>query len=75
MKKIDLGQTIQILANVGVIAGIVFLAIELQQNNELQRSSSRQALLDHDLSLVENGMAYADLWELASRPEPLSFVD
>ena len=35
MKKIDLGQTITILANVGVIAGIVFLAFELQQNNEL----------------------------------------
>jgi hypothetical protein len=34
MKKIDLGQTITILANIGVIAGIVFLAFELQQNNE-----------------------------------------
>ncbi len=29
MKKIDLGQTIQILANVGVIAGILFLGIAL----------------------------------------------
>ena len=57
MKKIDPGQTIQILANVGVIAGIAFLAVELRQNNELLRSSSRQALLDHDLSLVETGMA------------------
>ncbi len=37
MKKIDLGQTVTILANVGVIAGIVFLAVELQQNNELLR--------------------------------------
>ena len=35
MKKIDLGQAIGILANVGVIAGIVFLAVELRQNNEL----------------------------------------
>ena len=35
MKKIDLGQTLGILANVGVIAGIVFLAFELRQNNEL----------------------------------------
>jgi hypothetical protein len=34
LKKIDLGQTIMILANVGEIAGIVFLAFELQQNNE-----------------------------------------
>jgi len=35
MKKIDLGQAIAILANLGVIAGILFLAIELQQNNRL----------------------------------------
>jgi len=35
MKKIDLGQMITILANIGVIAGIVFLALELRQNNEL----------------------------------------
>ncbi len=27
MKKIDLGQTITILANIGVIAGIVFLEV------------------------------------------------
>jgi len=34
MKKIELGQTISILANLGVVAGIVFLAIELRQNND-----------------------------------------
>ena len=34
MKKLDLGQTISIVANFGVIAGIVFLGIELRQNNE-----------------------------------------
>jgi hypothetical protein len=75
MKKIDFVQTVQILANLGVIAGIAFLALELRQNNELLRSSSRQALLDHDLSLVESGMPYAELWERASKPEPLSFAD
>ena len=35
MNRLDLGQTINTLANVGVIAGIVFLAIELRQNNAL----------------------------------------
>jgi hypothetical protein len=34
MKKIEVGQTIQILANVGVLAGIVMLGLELRQNNE-----------------------------------------
>ena len=41
MKKIDLGQTISILANVGVLAGIIFLAFELQQNNELMAQQQR----------------------------------
>jgi len=41
LKKIELGQMITILANIGVIAGIVFLGFELQQNNELQRSQIR----------------------------------
>jgi len=41
MKKIDLGQAITILANVGVIAGIAFLGIELRQNNELMASQQR----------------------------------
>ena len=45
MKKIDLGQTISTLANIGVIAGIVFLAIEIQQNSEalgVQAQQNRQ---------------------------------
>ena len=41
MKKIDLGQTIGILANIGVVAGTVFLAVELRQNNELLNSQER----------------------------------
>ncbi len=45
MKKIDLGQTITILANVGVIAGIVFLGVELRQNNELMAADARFNLL------------------------------
>ena len=35
MKKLELGQTVQIIANVGVILGLVILAFELRQNNEL----------------------------------------
>jgi hypothetical protein len=43
MRKIDLGQTIQILANLGVIAGIGVLALELRQNNELLGVAYRTA--------------------------------
>jgi len=40
MRKIDLGQTISIMANVGVIAGIAFLAVEMRQNNDLLRTQA-----------------------------------
>jgi len=33
MKKIDVGQAIQIIGNVDAIAGTVFLALELRQSN------------------------------------------
>lgn len=41
MKKIDLGQTINTLANIGVILGIVFLAFEINQNNSQLTAQSR----------------------------------
>ena len=52
MKKIDLGQTITIFANLGVIAGIVFLGIELRQNNELLEAESRSARSERALGLL-----------------------
>jgi hypothetical protein len=42
MKNFDLGQTIQIVANVGVLAGLVFLAVEVTQN---------QSSIDEDAQL------------------------
>ena len=41
MKKLDLGQTMTILANVGVIVGISFLAVELRQNNDMMRDGDQ----------------------------------
>jgi UDP-N-acetylglucosamine pyrophosphorylase len=47
MTKIDLGQTITILANLGVIIGIVLLAVELRQNNELLAAEARRTRAMH----------------------------
>ena len=51
MKKIDLGQTIGILANIGVIAGIVFLAIEVSQNNDQLNLQSYQTWMAANMEL------------------------
>jgi hypothetical protein len=52
MKKIDLGQTLQILANFGVIAGIVFLAFELNQDRQLTRAQIRHELSQSSMDVV-----------------------
>ena len=41
MKKPDLGQTITIFANIGVIAGIILLAVEINQNNQALGTQAR----------------------------------
>ena len=84
MKKIDLGQVITILANLGVIAGIVFLAFELQQNNEalnLQARLSREDVLRRGLARrLENpelirAVARATSGEQLSLEEELLLAD
>jgi hypothetical protein len=68
MKKIDLGQTIQVIANVGVIAGIIFLAFELRQNTIASRSAAFQSL---GVATAETWFSFSDsrevsdiLWEI-----------
>ena len=52
MRKIDLGQSIQILANIGVIAGIVFLAVEVGQNQtSLEEANRLNERMIHDTAL------------------------
>lgn len=56
MKKIDVGQMITILANLGVIAGIVFLAIEIQQNTRTAQASSYEALTGRIIELNQGSI-------------------
>ncbi len=53
MKKLDIGQTLGILANVGVIAGIVFLGFELRQNNSFLAAQARSQLTANRISANE----------------------
>ena len=51
MKKLDIGQAVSILANVGVIAGIIILAFELDQNSDLVAAQTRNTMSQ---SVIEN---------------------
>lgn len=78
MKKIDLGQTITILANVGVIVGLAFLALEINQNNRLLRAQAAKAMVDARneirTQVLGSGEA-AEFWARAASGEPLSPAD
>ncbi len=62
MKKIDLGQTIAILANLGVIASLLFVGVQVQQGATATRSATVLQLKD---SWVQLNLAAATSVELA----------
>ena len=53
MKKIDLGQAISMFANIGVIAGIVFLAFEIRQNTEALETEMRFYQNERQTEVIE----------------------
>lgn len=78
MKKIEIGQMVSVLANVGVIAGIIFLALELGQNNELMEAAARQAQNDRIqeyLMQIYSVPGLADILVKLENGEPLSEVE
>ena len=78
MKKIDLGKTIQLVANLGVIAGILFLGLELRQNNQLLRAEAISTVLETRLSRQERVLeneSVAALYAKNQRNEVLTDED
>jgi hypothetical protein len=69
MKKIELGQTIGILANIGVIAGIVFLGYELRQNTSVALATASQNMANAESQLLEQLFDYPEVIFLFSKPE------
>lgn len=78
MKKIGIGQTINTLANIGVIAGILFLAYELRQNTQAVQLASAESYLSGGSALdlrIAQDPELAALLIRASRPEPLTDIE
>ena len=79
MKRPDLSQSITILANIGVIAGIVFLGYELRQNNDELQSQTRtnmyqmQAEIQRDVFTNAGGVT--DLVMKAAQGQELTLTE
>ena len=85
MKKIELGQVIGILANFGVIVGIIFLVIEIGQNqtfleeantiNRLSADAETLAYFSAHRSLIAQDEQLAQIWLDGSSGEALTPVE
>ena len=63
MDSSKLNNWLSLIANISVVGGIIFLAIEIQQNNVLLRSESRQALLANDQNSLVMSLENPDIFQ------------
>ena len=69
MKLSKLNEWLSLAANIGVIAGIFFLVIEIQQNTDAQLVASRQQMLEADLSIIDDLMENPEFLLEANNPD------
>jgi hypothetical protein len=67
MKKLELAQSVQILPNLGVIAGIIFLALEISQDTAIMAAQCRVDLADRRTRVAEILITTPILIELGIR--------
>ena len=69
MKKFDIGQLIAVLANLGVVVGLAFLAIEISQNNDALEAQSRDSWINRQVHILEALALNPDLLGLLLKAE------
>jgi hypothetical protein len=78
MKKIHLGQSLSILANLGVLVSILLLAYELNQNRQMMRSQVRNEVSTGVVTLLVatvNDPNFADVRVRGGKGEELTEVE
>jgi hypothetical protein len=62
MSNSKIHEWLSLVANIAVVGGIIFLAIEISQNSELLRSESRQALIANDVTSLTANLENMDVF-------------
>jgi hypothetical protein len=78
MKKIDLGQSISILANIGVLIGIVLLVLELNHASQATQGQTRSDIANQQMTLILQraiNPSLADLYLRGRAGEPLTDLE
>jgi hypothetical protein len=74
MKKDDLGQTANTVANIGVIVGILLLVFELSQNRDMMRAQTRNEIAQGVVELLSSpstNVELADGWAKIRLGDPI----
>jgi len=69
MKKIELGQTLTILANAAVLGGLIFLAFEIRQNTSEMRTAAAYSVHQDVQSLNRDLYSDPEFADLIMRGE------
>ena len=64
MKPLNLNEWLSLLANVGVIAGIVFLAIEIRQNTNMMQAQTRESVSQNIMLALSSVAGNLELSEI-----------
>lgn len=79
MKKIHIGQSIQVLANVGVLVGLVFVGLEVRQSSTAVATQTADSIADGFIALNVTSITDPDVarfWIIGlDRPQCLSDVE
>jgi len=67
--KLDLGRTVGILANAGVLLGILLLVYELHQNRQMMQSQVRNSISETLVNVLVNQAGDPDLTEIYLKSE------
>ena len=54
MKISAINEGVSLIANIGVIASIVFLGLEMQQNTAMMKSQTRNSIVENQLTFYES---------------------
>tara|TARA_Y100000588_G_scaffold184970_1_gene198849 strand:- start:366 stop:827 length:462 start_codon:yes stop_codon:yes gene_type:complete len=61
-----MNEAVSLMANVGVIASIIFLGVEMQQNTDMMRSQTRNSMTENQMSFFEGVIESRDFAEVFS---------
>ncbi len=80
MKLSNINEWLTLVANLGVLAGIAFLAIEIQQNTNMTRAQTRDSLTEKQMGFYElaiNDIQFAEVYAtntgFYTAPEDMQF--